>query len=112
MTARYNLVAWYEFGVDPSFLNRYFISTGDHNWTGYSDADLDNLLTEAVSQTDAERAAQPLQSGAAHDHGAGADPADPRLRQPERQHARRLRGLTYDAYGWFPLLNNVTVKNG
>ena len=33
----YNLVAWYEFGVDPAFLNRYFSSNGDSNWTGYRD---------------------------------------------------------------------------
>ena len=32
---QYNLVAWYEFGLDPSFLNRYFLSNGDSNWTGY-----------------------------------------------------------------------------
>ena len=23
-----------------------------------------------------------------------------------------ITSLSYDAYGWFPLLNNVTVKNG
>ncbi len=108
---KYNLVAWYEFGVDPSILNRYFMSTGDHNWTGFSDADLDNLLTEAVSQTDPD-ARRSLYNQAQRTIMEQA------LVLPIRDYVNlngsstTIEGLTYDAYGWFPLLNNVTVKNG
>ena len=107
----YNLVAWYEFGVDPSILDRYFMSSGDHNWTGYADPDLDNILTEAVNQTDAD-ARRSLYNQAQRTIMEQA------LILPIRDYvnlngsATAIAGLTYDAYGWFPLLNNVTVKNG
>src|SRR5690606_7426345 len=51
-SGQYNLVAGYEFGVDPSFLNRYYTSGGDMAWTGYASGELDNLLLEALSQND------------------------------------------------------------
>jgi peptide/nickel transport system substrate-binding protein len=107
----YNLVAWYEFGVDPSFLNRYFTSTGDNNWTGYVDANLDTLLASAVQQTDVN-ARRSLYSQAQRTIMEQA------LILPIRDYVNLngsradLLGLSYDAYGWFPLLNNLKVSGG
>lgn len=107
----YNLVAWYEFGADPIFLNRYFTSTGDLNWTGYSSPELDNLLLQAGLQADDEarrsfyyQAQQLIMQQA--------------LIVPIRDYVnlngyqRTLSGVSYDAYGWFPLLNNFTLGGG
>lgn len=107
----YNLVAWYEFGLDPSFLSRYYRSSGDMNWTGYQDASLDALLAEAVSQTD-DNARRSLYNQVQRTVMEQA------LILPIRDYVNlngsraTLEGLTYDAYGWFPILNNLKVKNG
>ncbi|MEP7290791.1 MAG: ABC transporter substrate-binding protein [Chloroflexota bacterium] len=107
----FNLVAWYEFGLDPTFLNRYFTSTGDNNWTGYVDPNLDTLLASAVQQTDVN-ARRSLYNQAQRTIMEQA------LILPIRDYVNLngsragLTGLTYDAYGWFPLLNNLKVING
>lgn len=107
----YNLVAWYEFGVDPAFLSRYYTSTGDMNWTGYQDANLNALLAEAVSQTD-DNARRSLYNQVQRTVMEQA------LVLPIRNYVNlngsrtTLDGLTYDAYGWFPILNNLKVKSG
>ncbi len=106
---QYNLVAWYEFGLDPSFLNRYFTTNGDMNWTGYSDPNLDELLNQAVLQTD-DDARRSLYNQVQRTIMEQA------LILPIRDYVNlngssaSLNGLSYDAYGWFPLLNNLTVK--
>ncbi|MFN8565858.1 MAG: hypothetical protein U0703_30430, partial [Anaerolineae bacterium] len=107
---KYNLVAWYEFGLDPSFLARYFSSTGDMNWVGYQDASMDALLAEAVNQTD-PNARRSLYNQVQRTVMEQA------LIVPIRDYVNlngssaTLDGLTYDAYGWFPILNNLKVKN-
>ena len=107
---KYNLVAWYEFGLDPSFLNRYFLSNGDNNWTGYADPSLDTQLNSAVQQTDAN-ARRSLYNQVQRTIMEQA------LILPIRDYVNlngsrsSLNGLSYDAYGWFPSLNNLTVKN-
>ncbi len=107
----YNLVAWYEFGLDPSFLNRYFSSSGDMNWTGYSDGTMDGLLTSAVQQTDVN-ARRSLYNQVQRTIMEQA------LIVPIRDYVNlngsrsNLTGLSYDAYGWFPNLNNLQVKSG
>ncbi|MEO8395811.1 MAG: hypothetical protein ABI700_22640, partial [Chloroflexota bacterium] len=108
---QYNLVAWYEFGLDPALLNRYFLSDGVNNWTGYADATLDGLLTSAVQQTD-ENARRSLYNQVQRTIIEQA------LILPIRDYVNlngsrsSVAGLSYDAYGWFPSLNNLTVKSG
>lgn len=107
----YNLVAWYEFGLDPAFLNRYFSSSGDSNWTGFSDPNLDSVLASAVQQTD-ENARRSLYNQAQRTIMEQA------LILPVRDYVNLngsrvgITGLSFDAYGWFPLLNNLKVTNG
>ena len=108
---QYNLVAWYEFGLDPSFLNRYFLSSGDNNWTGYADAALDGQLNSAVQQTDVN-ARRSLYAQVQRTIMEQA------LILPIRDYVNlngsraSVEGLSYDAYGWFPTLNNLTEKSG
>lgn len=107
-TQPYNLVAFNTPGIDPALLNNYFMTGGSRNWTNYSNIQLDNTL-QAASAT-----------------------VDPLVRQnlyrqiqefllsevlliPIREYvnlnaaAASVQGLKYDAYGWFPILNDVTL---
>ncbi len=109
-TGEYNLVAFYSFGMDPSLLNQYFLSDGANNWTGYSSLELDNILREATRQTDSNvRRALYSQAQAIIMQEA--------LILPIRDYVNlnassaSVQGLTYDPYGWFPLLTNVAVAN-
>ncbi|MBK8032328.1 MAG: hypothetical protein IPK17_23180 [Chloroflexi bacterium] len=107
----YNLVAFYDFGEDPAFLNRYFSSDGTNNWSRVADAELDRVLTDALTQADpANRAALYAE--------AQRIIMDQALVLPIRDYVNlnaaqsTVHNLTFDAYGWFPLLNNVTVSGG
>jgi peptide/nickel transport system substrate-binding protein len=110
-TGEYNLVAYYTFGLDPSFLNQFFLSDSPDNWTGYANPDLDNTLLEAERQTDAN-ARQSLYAQAQRLI------MDEALILPIRDYVNlnaasaNLQGLTFDSYGWFPLLDNVTMPSG
>ncbi|MFN8529615.1 MAG: ABC transporter substrate-binding protein [Anaerolineae bacterium] len=107
----YNLVAFYSFGDDPSLLNDYFLSGGSLNWTHYQDSSLDNLLLDAVRQSDpAARSTDYTQ--------VQRTLLEQAIVLPIRDYVNlngvstRIQGLTFDAYGWFPLLNNITVSGG
>jgi peptide/nickel transport system substrate-binding protein len=102
----YNLVPWYEFGADPAFLSNYFTSSGSFNWTGYADAALDAALTQAAGSADtAQRAALYAQ--------AQQTIMEQALILPIRDYVNingissSVQGLTFDYYGWFPLLVNA-----
>jgi peptide/nickel transport system substrate-binding protein len=103
----YNLVAFYSFGVDPVLLNDYYLSTGSLNWMRINDPNLDTALQEASRQQDPNvrrdlygRIQQYIMEQAfilpirdyVNLNGARAS----------------IDGLAYDAYGWFPLLPNVS----
>lgn len=106
-SGEFNLVAFNAFGVDPSFLNQYFLTDGSNNWTGFGSIELDNILNEATHQTDdTVRAALYAQ--------AQRIIMDEALILPIRDYVNlngssaALQGLTFDAYGWFPLLANTS----
>jgi peptide/nickel transport system substrate-binding protein len=107
-TGEYNLVAYYTFGLDPSFLNSFFTTDGSTNWTGFSSPNLDNLLNEAIHQTD---------SNVRSNLYAQAQQMimDEALILPIRDYVNltatqsTIKGLTFDAYGWFPLLPNASL---
>lgn len=107
-TGDYNLVAWYEYGPDPAYLSRYFSSSGDLNWTGYTSPELDTLLLEGSRQTndDARRSLYGQIQRVVMEQA---------LILPIRDYVnlngyrRTLSPLQFDAYGWFPILNNLEV---
>jgi peptide/nickel transport system substrate-binding protein len=106
-TGQYNLVAYYTFGFDPSFLNTFFITGASNNWMGYSNAELDNILTQAVRQTDTN-VRRDLYAQAQHIIMNDA------LILPIRDYVNLnaassgIQNLAFDVYGWFPLLTNAT----
>lgn len=105
----YNFVAWFDAGVDPAYLSRYFITGGANNWTGYGDSSLDTLLNDAGRAIDTG-ARQSLYSQ------AQTRVMEQALILPIREQVNlngavaAIEGLTYDAYGWAPLLPNVAYN--
>jgi peptide/nickel transport system substrate-binding protein len=103
----YHLVAFNDFGADPSLLNNFYLSDARNNFMRVSNADLDQWLRQAV-QTNEPATRQNFYTGI---QGLIMDQA---LILPIRDyvnlnaHGRRVSGLTFDAYGWFPLLANLT----
>lgn len=105
----YNLVAFYSFGLDPAFLSDYYSTNGNTNWTGFSSAELDGILHDAVRQTD---------DNVRRDLYGQAQKLimDQALVLPIRDYVNliaaqsALNGISFDAYGWFPLLNNISVS--
>jgi len=108
-SGEYNLGAYYEFGVDPAFLSRYFTTNGANNYTGYSDSNLDNLLLEAERQMDAQ-ARQSLYTQ------AQMLIMDRALILPIRDYVNlngyrnSVSGLAFDAYGFYPILANIELN--
>lgn len=102
---RYNMVAYYEFGLDASLLNHYFTTDGANNWSGYSSAELDALLTQALAETD------PTTRNNLYGE-AQRIIMEEALILPIRDYVNlngattQLDGVIYDAHGWWPLLNN------
>jgi peptide/nickel transport system substrate-binding protein len=109
-SGEYNLVAFYSFGLDPALLNDYFLTGGNINWTGFSSPDLDNILQNAVRQTDPE---------VRRDLYAQAQNIimDEALVLPIRDYVNLIaaqspiKGLSFDTYGWFPVLNNISYSD-
>ncbi|HVO42487.1 MAG TPA: ABC transporter substrate-binding protein, partial [Aggregatilineales bacterium] len=104
----YNLIAFNLFGVDPSLLNTMYLSDGPNNFTGYKDDALDQLLKgAALALKDDDRT------------GLYASVQSQIMEQalilPIRDYVNlngssaAIDGLKFDAYGWFPLLPNLTL---
>lgn len=109
-SGEYNLVAFDTAGLDPSILNTFYMSGGSNNYTGFSDPNLDAVLQEAVRQTD------PATRGAYYAE-AQRIIMDQALLLPIRDYVNlnaasaNLRGLAFDAYGWFPVVNNLSFAS-
>lgn len=109
-SGEYNLVAFYSFGLDPAFLNDYYTTGGNTNWTGYSSLDLDTILQDAVRQTDPNIRRELYAQ-------AQKMIMDEALVLPIRDYVNLnaaqsvVKGLSFDSYGWFPLLQNVSLSN-
>ncbi|PJF31786.1 MAG: hypothetical protein CUN51_02260 [Candidatus Thermofonsia Clade 1 bacterium] len=105
----YHLVAFNDFGADPSLLNNFYLSEARNNFMRVSNTNLDQWLRQAT-QTDDPAQRQNFYTGI---QGLIMDQA---LILPIRDyvnlnaHNDRVSGLTFDAYGWFPLLANLTFN--
>jgi peptide/nickel transport system substrate-binding protein len=108
-SGEYNLVAFNSFGVDPSYLNQFFLTDGGNNWMNYSNLDLDRVLLEGARQSntalrqDMYFEAQRIIMNEAlilplRDY-VNLNAASTRLVEPQ-----------FDPYGWFPLLHNFKVR--
>lgn len=105
-SGEYNLVAFNTFGLDPGLLNDFFLRNGANNWTGFASDELDSLLADALGQTDADiRRAQYARIQQIIMNEALILPIRDQVNLNAASSA--LSGLQFDAYGWFPLLNNL-----
>lgn len=106
----FNLIAFNDFGVDPAFINRFYLSSGDSNWTRFSDPELDGWLIEATRTTDLETRQELYSAIQRRIMEQG-------LILPIRDYVNlvgittRLDGLIYAAHGWWPLLSNLVVDS-
>jgi peptide/nickel transport system substrate-binding protein len=105
----YNLIAYNDFGTDPSLLNAYYLSDGANNWTGYGESELDTWLLQAVQTTDDDARAR-LYSLVQRRIMERA------LILPIRDYVNlvgwtnQLDGLIFTAQGWWPLLANLQER--
>jgi peptide/nickel transport system substrate-binding protein len=104
----YNLVAFYSFGIDPALLQSFFTTNGAHNWTGFSSPELDQILAEGSRQLD------PGTRGRLYAQ-AQEIIMDNALILPIREYvnlngvSNQVQNLTFDSYGWFPLMANTAL---
>jgi len=101
----YNMVAFYSFGLDASLLNSFYLTEGFDNFSGYTNADMDALLLQALQEPDPTTRANLYMAA-----------QDAIMREalilPVREYVNlngassELDGVIFDAHGWFPLLNN------
>ena len=109
-TGEYHLVAFNTFGMDPSLLNDYFMSDGNTNFSAFSSTELDNILSEAARRPDPNvRRALYAQAQEVIMQEALVLP----VREYVNLNGRRsnVQGLRFDPYGWFPLMQNVTLAS-
>jgi len=106
----YNLIAINDFGVDASVLNRYYLGDAVPSWSHYSDKALDTLLGSADNTLD------PAIRGTLYAQAQQAIMAQA-LVLPIRDYVNLngavagISGLSFDAYGWFPLLANLGYES-
>lgn len=105
----YNLLAVNDFGVDSSLLNRFYSSAASPAWTHYKSADLDAALSQGAQTLD------PAQRLILYGN-AQQQIMKQALLLPIRDYVNlngasaQIGQLSYDAYGWFPLLANLTYE--
>jgi peptide/nickel transport system substrate-binding protein len=105
----FDLIGFYDFAVDASILNQYYMTDGANNWSGFSDAEVDMWLDEATRQSDPETRALLYSS------------VQQRIMEqavvlPIREYVNlngataRLDGVIFTAQGWWPLLRNFQLE--
>lgn len=104
----YDLIGLYDFGVEASILNQFYLSDGARNWSGVSDPELDDWLHEAIRV--------PGQAERAQLYAAIQDRImEQALVLPIRDYVNlngasaRLDGVIFSAQGWWPLLRNFQL---
>lgn len=105
----YHLVAFDTPGIDPAMLNQYFLTDGSRNWMNYSNLQLDNTIRAAVREVDPSARRNLYQQIQLF---IVAEALTVPIREYVNLNAAdaSIEGLRFDAYGWFPLLNDVTLR--
>jgi peptide/nickel transport system substrate-binding protein len=104
----YHLASFTDFSVDPSILNRFYLSDSDGNWSGYNDPEVDNWLHEAVRQTSSDARAQLYTQ-------VQQRLMDQAVVLPIRDYVNlvgtsaKLDGVIFSAQGWWPFLRNFQL---
>ncbi len=106
----YNLVGYDDFGFDASVLNLLYQSSTPNNMMHYADGNMDSWLQRGTESSDPQMRQNMY---AAIQNGI----MDQALILPIRDYVNlngassRIKGLSFDAYGWFPLLPNLTIDD-
>lgn len=101
----YHLIALYDFAVDANVLNTFYRTDGARNWSGFSDPEVDQWLTEAV------------QFVAPEERSPRYAVVQKRIMEqavvlPIREYVNlvgtsaQVDGVIFSAQGWWPLLRN------
>lgn len=102
----FHLIAFYDFGVDASILNRFYFTGAQNNWSGFSDPEVDTWLQEGGRQSDPEARAQ-------YYAAIQQRIMEQAVVLPIREYVNlngisdRLDGVIFSAQGWWPLLRNL-----
>jgi peptide/nickel transport system substrate-binding protein len=103
----YHLVAFDTPGYDPYVMNSYYMSDGANNYMNYNNPELDAALLSAVRETSTN-------TRQAYYSRIQEFIMDEALILPIRDYVNLnatrsgIEGLQYDAYGWFPMMYNVS----
>lgn len=103
----YHLVAFDTPGYDPYVINSYYMSDGTNNYMNYNNPEMDAALVAAMQETSTN-------TRAAYYSRIQEFIMDEALILPIRDYVNLnassagIEGLQYDAYGWFPLMVNVS----
>jgi peptide/nickel transport system substrate-binding protein len=104
----YNLIAYNDAALDASILNSMYRSDAPTNWMHYASGNLDSWLTRATEASDQETRQNMYTAIQNH-------VMEQALILPIRDYVNlngasaNVHNLSFDAYGWFPLLANVTL---
>jgi peptide/nickel transport system substrate-binding protein len=104
----YDLIAIYDFGVDASLINQFYLTDGSRNWSGFSDSEVDGWLHEAIRQMDPDARAQLYGS-------VQQRVMDQAVVLPIREYinlngaSAQIDGVIFSAQGWWPLLRNLQL---
>jgi peptide/nickel transport system substrate-binding protein len=106
----YHLIAFNDYGVEATVLNTFYRADGINNFARVADGNLDGWLIragESLDPTDRQTLYASVQNLV----------MEQALIIPIRDYvnlnaaSRKVGNLAYDAYGWFPLLWNMTLQS-
>jgi peptide/nickel transport system substrate-binding protein len=106
----YHLIAFTDFGVDASILNRFYLSDGSGNWSHLNDPEVDNWLLEGMRQSDPATRA-PLYGSVQQRVMEQAAVLPIRDYVNLNGTSARLDGVIFSAQGWWPLLRNLQLTS-
>ena len=107
-TGQYNLIAYNDFGLDANVIAQRYRTDSPSNWLHYSDSNMDSWSQRSMEALDSVT----RQNMFTAIQGQVADQA---LTLPVRDYVNlngaraTVRGLSFDAYGWYPLLPNLEL---
>ena len=105
----FDLIGFYDFAMDASVLNRYYMTDGANNWSGFSDSEVDLWLEDATRQSDPDTRATLYGS-------VQTRIMEQAVVLPIREYVNLngatadLDGVIFTAQGWWPLLRNFQME--
>ncbi len=107
----YNLVAFFDDGLDPVFLNNYFLTGASNGFTNFSNTQLDQALLVSVAESNSafRRELYTRIQRFILDQALILPIND---QTTINAAVSGIQNLAYDSSGWYPILNNVIYIRG